>query len=145
MTNTIEHNSATCHLGPHGEQCWACKWAEQKYVTARAAVHDPDNCLLGPNDLPCDKCVEKLQDNIAQSAATIRARRAALLERATPDALTEGALALAEAYLSDEAWYRHLPNNAMQDAEILALAAVIEEVIGMRLRMCQREREQGDR
>jgi hypothetical protein len=76
---------------------------------------------------------------VEQSAATIRARRAALLERATADAPTEGAMALAEAHLEAESWYQTLPNNAMQDAAVLELAGEIEVVVSNYLerRQCE--------
>jgi hypothetical protein len=69
-------------------------------------------------------------DHVEQSAAAIRARRTALLERADIHLPTEGAIALADAYLQAEDWFQRLPNNAMQDAAVLELAGRIEAVIG---------------
>lgn len=103
MTTALAHDSATCRLGPDAGPCTMCVWAVQQ---------------------------QRARDTVEQSAAAIRARRAALLERADTHSPTEGAVALAEAWLSDEAWYRHLPNNAMQDAAVLELAGEIESVIG---------------
>jgi len=67
---------------------------------------------------------------VENSARTIRARRAALLERADTESPTEGAMALADAYLQVEEWFQQLPNNAIQDAAVLELAGKIEAIIG---------------
>jgi hypothetical protein len=73
--------------------------------------------------------------------ASLRDEREALLHRASPGSPIDGAIALAHAYLTHEEWFQQLPNNAMEDAEVIALAQVIEEVIAMRLRFCRREYE----
>lgn len=133
--STVAHDSATCWLGPDGRKCDMCWWAEHEQRQVRTALQqavmdaDDDMARLDRNSY----------DRLDQSAATIRSRRAALLERAAPDALTEGALALAEAWLCDEAWYRHLPDNAAQDAAVLELAGEIEGVIGSYLERHQCE------
>jgi hypothetical protein len=78
---------------------------------------------------PCG-CSLSSPVTVEQSAAVIRARRAALLERADIHSPTEGAIALADAHLQAESWFQQLPNNAMQDATVLELAGEIEGVIG---------------
>jgi hypothetical protein len=67
---------------------------------------------------------------VEQSATAIHARRRALLERVTPDAATDGAVALAHAYLADEAWFQGLPDNTAEDAAVNELAQAIEGAIG---------------
>jgi hypothetical protein len=66
---------------------------------------------------------------IEQSTATIHARRRALLQRATPDAATDGAVALAHAYLADEDWFQGLPDNAAEDRFVELLAQQIDSAI----------------
>lgn len=107
---TVAHDSTTCG-------CEICKWAN---TTVDKGFEGTATALA----------YERMREHVEQSAATIRARRRALLERAAPDALTDGALALAEAWLCDEAWYRHLPDNAAQDTVVLDLAGEIEQAIG---------------
>jgi hypothetical protein len=115
-TNTITHDSITCTEGRNGGRCAMCQFAMEWERSGYAATPDP--------------LARETASTIEQSAATIRARRAALLERADAHSPTEGAIALAEAWLSDEAWYCHLPNNVMRDAAVLELAGEIEGVIG---------------
>lgn len=129
--DTTTHYSTICTAGPNGGKCEMCRWAD--------SIKRPDcPVCLQPHhgydaegyaiDCPNGVALDGLTI-IEQSAAAVRARRAALLERADAESPTEGAIALAEAWLSDEAWYRHLPNNALQDAAVLELAGEIESAI----------------
>jgi|ERR1043165_2126554 hypothetical protein len=114
-----------------------------------AIIHDSDTCRRGFQGERCNECqtayeYEERQRELAagrleQSAAAIRARRAALMERADIHSPTEGAIALAEAYLHTADWFQQLPNNAMQDAAVLELAGEIEGVIGgyLERRQCE--------
>jgi len=85
----------------------------------------------------------EVADIVEQSAAAIRARRAALLERADADSPTEGAIALADAHLQAEEWFQRLPDNAAQDAVVLELAGVIEAAISHWIDQRQEERHNG--
>jgi hypothetical protein len=128
-TSTTVHDSAICTLGADGGHCEMCAWAnEQRLTDLQRAVMEHDNDMARLD-----------RSRLEQSTATIHARRRALLERATPDAPADGAVALAHAYLADETWFQRLPDNAAEDAEVLALAAVIEEAVAMRLRLRERE------
>jgi len=105
-----------------------------------AIIHDSDTCRRGFQGERCNECQtayeyeerqrELAAERLEQSAAAVRARRTALLERADIHSPTEGAIALADAYLQAEDWFQRLPNNAMQDAAVLELAGRIEAVIG---------------
>jgi hypothetical protein len=135
ITETVAHDSATCTLGADGGHCEMCAWVnEQRLTDLQRAVmeHDKDMARLDRNRLE-------------QSAATIHARRRALLQRATPDAPTDGAVALAHAYLADETWFQRLPDNAAEDAEVLALAAVIDEAVAIQLRLRGRDHQREQR
>jgi hypothetical protein len=124
--NTVAHDSATCTLGADGGRCELCTWANRQQLTGTQAYRD-------------------YIASIEQSTAAIHARRRALLQRATSDASTDGAVALAHAYLTDEAWFQRLPDNAAEDAEVLALAAVIDEAVAVRLRLREREYQREQR
>jgi hypothetical protein len=81
---------------------------------------------------------------VEQSATAIHARRRALLERAAPNAPTDGAVALAHAYLADEAWFQRLPDNAAEDRFVELLARQVDTTIEYWLQVvrCADEREQ---
>jgi hypothetical protein len=81
---------------------------------------------------------------VEQSTATIHARRHVLLERVTPDAPTDGAVALAHAYLADETWFQGLPDNAAEDVAIQDLAQRIDSTVSEWIMVKRRldEREQ---
>jgi hypothetical protein len=116
---TIAHGSATCTLGADGGLCEMCAWAnEQRLTDLQRAVmeHDEDMARLDRNRLE-------------QSTVAVHARRRALLERATPDAPTDGAVALAEAWLTDEEWFQRLPDNTAEDEARFNLASRIEGVV----------------
>jgi hypothetical protein len=135
ITETVAHDSVTCTLGADGGRCEMCVWAnEQRLTDLQRAVmeHDEDMARLD-------------RDRLEQSTVAVHARRRALLQRATPDAATDGAVALAHAYLADEGWFQGLPDNAAEDAEVLALAAVIEETVAMRLRLRERQYQREQR
>jgi hypothetical protein len=78
---------------------------------------------------PYETVLRLALEHTDRSAAAIRARRTALLERADANSPTEGAVALAEAYLDAADWWQQLPNNALQDAEAYALAKHIDSEI----------------
>jgi hypothetical protein len=105
---TVAHDSATCHLGPDGGKCEMCAWVNVERVEE----------------------IRELAFAVSQSAAAIRTRRRTLLECADARSPTEGAMALAEAWLDGEEWYQKLPNNAMQDAAVLELVGEIESAVG---------------
>lgn len=102
---TVVHDSTSC-------SCFMCRWAELR-VEARQRLQD-----------------QQAREVVEQSAATIRTRRAALLERADAGSPTEGAIALAQAHLEVTDWFQILSNNATQDATVLELAGRVEAVIG---------------
>ena len=106
---TVAHDSSTCRLGLNNTRCLMCQMAE-------------------------DAEMRRIFDRIGFSAIAIRSRRAALLERADAESPTEGAVALADAYLQVEEWFQRLPDNAAQDAAVLELAGRIETTIGDYLR-----------
>jgi hypothetical protein len=86
-------------------------------------------------DWECDEAADAVLAGLGEtepvepSAAELRRRQSALLERAAPDLPTEGASALATAYLADESWFLALDNNAMEDEARLELAQAIERVV----------------
>ena len=122
--NTVAHDSATCTLGANGERCELCVWANRQQLAGTQAYRD-------------------YIATIEQSTTAIHARRRALLERAAPDAPTDGAVALAHAYLADETWFQRLPDNAAEDVAVEDLAqridSTISEWIMVKRRLVQRE------
>jgi hypothetical protein len=117
-TETVAHDSAVCTRGFMGQPCLMCQWAAEQERQQRIQ----QNVATVISDNNFEHFQQQLAASIEQSTATIHARRRTLLERATPDALTDGAVALAHAYLADEAWFQGLPGNAAEDrfAELLA-------------------------
>jgi hypothetical protein len=144
MTNTIAHDSATCTLGLDGGKCELCVWADEIERMERGASLDEarrrelSDCGFESRLNPFPEWSESIHV-IEQSATAIHARRAALLERADIHSPTEGAIALADAHLQAEEWWRQLSNNAMQDAAVLELAGEVEEAVGSYLQRRQEE------
>jgi hypothetical protein len=124
-TETTTHDSATCTLGADGGHCEMCVWATS-LITNAINEHDAERRL------------------VEQSTTAIHARRRALLQRATPDAPTDGAVALAHAYLADETWFQRLPDNAAEDVAIQDLAQRIDSTVSEWIMVKRRldEREQ---
>lgn len=138
---TVAHDSATCQRGLNGEPCLMCKWAAEQERQRRIARDVAT--LISDNNFNHWR-QEIAASVIERSAATIRARRDALLERADMHSPTEGAIALADAHLQAESWFQQLPNNAMQDAAVLELAGRIESAIGEYVDHRQKESDQCD-
>lgn len=150
---TMTHDSSTCRLGPEGDKCEMCVWVESQRHSEYSLTAEEAELIIGAIPLqallPIEKyeSLERLErlavtsegaaqalaeiavEQVEQSAAAIRARRAALLERADAHSPTEGAVVLAEAYLDGEEWFQRLPNNVLQDAEAYALAKHIDSEI----------------
>ena len=106
-----------------------CQWTELTPLQQAMIEHDDDTARLDRNSYAI----------VEQSAATIRSRRIALLERADIHLPIEGAIALADAYLHTADWFQRLPNNAMQDAAVLELAGRVEGVVGEYLEQRQED------
>ena len=133
IPSTVAHDSTDgsaewcddCHGYTH--MPWCPAYTEQHPLT------EPSQCDID-NGGQCEKCLAewsaRAASRVQQSAAAIRARRAALLERTDIHSPTEGAIALAEAYLHTADWFHQLPNNAMQDAALQHVAGRVEGVIG---------------
>lgn len=99
------------------------------------------DCGKAENELD-EPCISTAS-TIEQSTAAIHARRRALLERAAPDAPTDGAVALAEAHLRTEDWWSNVPTNGQEDEWVMELAGRIQRLIndylGAARKACQRE------
>jgi hypothetical protein len=100
-TETVAHDSATCTLGFMGQRCSMCEQANNRETVSI----------------------------IEQSTAAIHARRRTLLERATPGAPADGAVALAEAHLRTEDWWPNVPTNEQEDEWVMELAGRIQKLI----------------
>jgi hypothetical protein len=70
-----------------------------------------------------DAEMRRIFDRVGFWAIAIRARRAALLERAAADSPTEGAVALADAHLQVEEWYGGAPNQFCDECRRLGICA----------------------
>jgi hypothetical protein len=135
-TETITHDSITCTLGFMGQPCLMCQWSAE--LERQLRIAQDVATVVGDNNFE-----QQLAATIEQSTATIHARRRALLERAAPDAPTDGAVVLAHAYLADEAWFQRLPDNAAEDVAIQDLAqridSTVSEWIMVKRRLAERE------
>jgi hypothetical protein len=125
-SNTVAHDSAVCTRGFMGQPCLMCQWAAERERQQRIQ----QNVATVISDNNFEHFQQQLAATIEQSAATIHARRRALLERAAPNAPTDGAVVLAHAYLADESWFQRLPDNAAEDDAVDELAQAIEGAIG---------------
>jgi hypothetical protein len=124
-TETIVHDSATYTCGFMGQPCLMCQWGAGRERQQR--IQQNVTAVISDNNFKHFQ--QQLAASVEQSTATIHARRRALLERATPDAPTDGAVALAHAYLADKTWFQRLSDNAAEDRFVELLAQQIDNAI----------------